>query len=475
MAIYRAVGHASEPSRRMLRASRHDVDLPPAIAATAESHAGRIFPRQGVLHRVRYNAIVADTIIDELMSYVRFSKDDARHLASLAGPLGPGLPEVVQRFYDEILKHRDARRVFTGGQAQLDRLRGHFLNWLKTLFSGTYDEAYFRQRESIGHVHVRVGLPQHYMPAAMEVVWQELQRLIRAASFPDVEKKLSALHKLLALETAVMLESYKERYTDQVRDVERKVLHERLSRAEHLAEIGQLAASLAHEIKNPLAGISGAIQVIRDSTAGDNPHRPILEEILRQITRLDRTVKDLLDYARPTKPQIRVCEISTIAQRVARLLGRETAFTRIRLEVVCDGAPSIEADEQQIAQLMMNLLLNAAHASPDGGRVRIRAVGESDEVLISVEDEGHGMDEDVCRRAFEPFFTTKARGTGLGLSICQRIVESLRGTIEISSERNRGTTVTIRMPIRQAKAPARAGGLSRTPFEADSIELGGDA
>jgi len=459
----------------MLRANRHRVDSPARVDASVESRAAAAIPREGRFSGVRYNVTVADTIVDELMSYVGFTTDDARQLASLAGPLSPGLPQVVQRFYDEILKHPEARQVFAGGQAQLDRLRGHFLNWLQTLLGGTYDEAYFRQRESIGHVHVRVGLPQHYMPAAMEVVWQELQRLIRAASFPDVEQKLAALHKLLALETAVMLESYKDRYTDQVRDVERRVLHERLSRAEHLAEIGQLAASLAHEIKNPLAGISGAIQVIRDSTAGDNPHRPILEEILRQITRLDRTVKDLLDYARPTKPQIRVCEIPAITQRVARLLGRETAFTRIRLDVACDSAPAIEADEQQIAQLMMNLLLNAAHASADGGRVRIRAVGEGDDVLISVEDEGHGMDEDVCRRAFEPFFTTKARGTGLGLSICQRIVESLRGSIEISSQRNRGTTVTIRMPIRQARAPARTGGLSQVPFEADSIELGGDA
>ena len=105
------------------------------------------------------------------------------------------------------------------------------------------------------------------------------------------------------LDLAVMLESYQESYAEQVRRSERSAVEEKLTRAEHLAEIGQLAASLAHEIKNPLAGISGAIQVFRDTMPHNNPHRPILTEILGQINRLDATVKDLLLYARPLPPK----------------------------------------------------------------------------------------------------------------------------------------------------------------------------
>lgn len=390
-----------------------------------------------------------DSIFDELKSYVGFTEADATRLRSLAEHVEASLPAVVERFYSAIVNHPSARSVMVGGEPQLERLKGHFLIWLRSLFGGTYDRQYFKEHESIGFVHVRVGLPQHFMPAAMEVVWQELQSQIKRARVPDLDLALGSLHKLITIETAAMLESYKLRYTDQIREVERNVLRERLSRAEHLAEIGQLSASLAHEIKNPLAGISGAIQVIRDSMPEANPHRPILEEVLRQVTRLDRTVKDLLDYARPSKPQIRACELRDILHRVSGLLGREPAFQRVHIEAACDAVPPIEADEQQLAQLLMNLLLNAAHASAPGARVRVRAARAGENVDIQIEDEGHGMDEEVCRRAFEPFFTTKARGTGLGLSICQRIVESQNGSISISSRPNRGTTVSVRLPLRR--------------------------
>lgn len=424
--------------------------MPSGASAAAD---GREVPDFGF---VRYNPGVDDSIFDEMKSYVGFSDADARQLHALSEPVAPMLPAVVERFYAAIVKHPNARLVMVGGEAQLQRLRGHFLIWLKSLFCGMYDREYFKKHESIGFVHVRVGLPQHYMPAAMEVVWQELEHQLRAAKVPDLEPKLRSLHKLLTLETAAMLESYKVRYTDQVREAERSILRERLSRAEHLAEIGQLAASLAHEIKNPLAGISGAIQVIRDSMPEANPHRSILEEVIRQVTRLDRTVKDLLDYARPSKPQIRSCELPEILERVSALLAREAAFQRVRFEAACDSVPAIEADEQQLAQLLMNLLLNAAHASAPGARIRVRAAREGDDVAIHVEDEGHGMNEEVCRRAFEPFFTTKARGTGLGLSICQRIVESQNGSIQISSRLNHGTTVSVRMPIRRQATRPRA-------------------
>lgn len=403
-----------------------------------------------------YNLFVDASIFDELKSYVGFSSDDAARLNGLADRIDPYLPAVVERFYAEIVRHPSARRIMVGGEQQMQRLRTHFLHWLRSLFAGDHSLQYFREHESIGSVHVHVGLPQHYMPAAMEVVWQELQTQFRRSGIPESDEALASLHKLMTLETAMMLESYKLRYTDQVREVERNALRERLSRAEHLAEIGQLSASLAHEIKNPLAGISGAIQVIRDSMPEANPHRPILEEVIRQVSRLDRTVKDLLDYARPTKPQIRACDLREILQRVSGLLGREPAFQRVRFEAACDGVPPIEADDQQIAQLLMNLLLNAAHASPPGARIRIRAARSGDAIDIQVEDEGHGMDEEVCRRAFEPFFTTKARGTGLGLSICQRIVESQNGSIGIESRPNQGTTVSVRLPI--CRSPNRPRG-----------------
>lgn len=383
-----------------------------------------------------------------MKAYVGFDERDAANLRSLAAVVQPHLPAVVDHFYAEILRHPGARSVLAGGEAQVARLRGHLLNWLKTLFDGAYGQAYAEQRAVIGHVHVRVGLPQHYMFTALEIVRQELGEIIRRAGVADDAARLRSLDKLLTLETGMMLESYRASYTERVRQVEHEAMAERVARSERLAEIGQLAASLAHEIKNPLAGISGAIQVIREDIGPHNRHRAVLEEILRQIDRLDGTVKDLLTYARPQAPRVKPCRLSGVIERVAGLLRREPAFSRITLECQdCTELEPIEVDEHQIEQLLMNLLLNAAHASAPAGTVQLRIARDLNEVVILVLDRGQGMNENTLRRAFEPFYTTKARGTGLGLSICQRIVDAHRGSIQLRSEPGRGTVVEVRLPV----------------------------
>jgi signal transduction histidine kinase len=396
-------------------------------------------------------------IFDEIKTYVGFTATDAKRIRSLAEVVHPGLPRVVERFYTEILRHSGASRVFTGGQAQVDRLRESLQKWLETLFCGCYDADYVEQRTRIGHAHVRVGLSQHYMFGAIEVIWQELQAIIRAANPPQVDEKLVSLHKLLTIETTIMLESYRASYAQRVRSMEHEAVQERLSRAEQLAEVGQLAASLAHEIKNPLAGIGGAIQVLRDDLKADDPRRGVLEETLRQVMRLDGTVKDLLTYARPASPQFGPCRLDEIIGRVTTLLSPDGSARGVRIvrEETSECAP-IEADEHQLEQLLLNLLLNALHASRKGDVVRVMLLSDVDELALVVEDRGQGMDAATARRAFEPFFTTKTRGTGLGLSICRRIVDAHGGSIGMTSEVDRGTAVEVRLPRCQAtRGPGR--------------------
>jgi signal transduction histidine kinase len=387
-----------------------------------------------------------------LKRYVGFDDRDARNVRSLAPLVQEHLPAVVDRFYGEILRHPGAKAALVEGSEQVERLRKTLNAWLHSLFGGTYDAEYMHQRAQIGRVHVRVGLQQRYMFAAMEVIRQELKRVILAADLPDADDKLDSLQKLLALESAILAESYYGVFAEQVRTIERRAVQERLTQAEHLAQIGRLAASLAHEIKNPLAGISGAIQVIRDAMEPDAAHRPILAEILRQINRLDQTVKDLLVYARPVPPRFGRCDLGRVVERLGTLLKREPTMQHVRFDHA-DGRhslPSIEADENQIEQLLMNLVLNAAHASEDGGLVTLITSPISAGVHLEVRDQGQGMDEETCRRALEPFFTTKARGTGLGLPICQRIVESHGGTMTIESVVGEGTTVRMQLPLRQS-------------------------
>jgi len=233
----------------------------------------------------------------------------------------------------------------------------------------------------------------------------------------------------------------------RMQDMERTEYEARISESEHLATIGQLAASLAHEIKNPLAGISGAIQILGSALDPRHPHKEIIGEALRQIDRLDAAVKDLLIYARPKPPNKSPHDIGEIVQHALMILREETAFRRLRIH--SDGMGHghvVRVDAAQLQQVITNLLINAAHACEGGGDVYCRVARIESGVRIAIEDTGMGIAPHVLVKVFEPFYTTKAKGTGLGLSICQRIVESHGGTLKIDSQVGKGTRVTVDLP-----------------------------
>lgn len=393
-----------------------------------------------------YDVSVKKSVFEQMKDYVGFSGQDEENVLALREAVRPFLAAVTARFYEEITQHEATRRVFTD-DAQIVRLHRSFEKWLSELFVGRYDDDYFERRTAIGRAHSNINLPQHFMVGAMAVVWQSLERSIIDAGVPDGDVKARSLHKLLMLELAVMLDTYKERYATLIRDEERLAVEEKLTQAEHLAQIGQLAASLAHEIKNPLAGISGAIQVIRGGMSSDDARVPILGEVLTQINRLDSTVKDLLIYARPKPPKFSTCCINHVLDRVLRVLDEEPALQHIRFERNrCCEAKKVVADPAQLEQLAFNLLLNAAQASTDGSVVRVRTAQEGRWARLVIQDFGCGMDPATRDRAFEPFYTTKAKGTGLGLPICKKIVEAHGGRIRLVSVVNEGSQVIVEFP-----------------------------
>lgn len=393
------------------------------------------------------DACMETSLIMDIAECVGLDPSDAERVRTLGSIARPHIPRVVERFYEQLLAHPTASAVFTGGAAQVAVLRQTLAEWLRDLFEGNWDQAYFTQRLRIGQTHVRVGLPPHFMVTGMQLVWDELERCLRSAETPDRDEALRSTHKILMLDLAVMLQSYQESHTEQVRTTEQRAVKEQLTRAEHLAEIGRLAASLAHEIKNPLAGISGAIQIIRDEMRRDDPHRPILHEILGQIGRLDATVKDLLLYARPTPPRAAPLVLGNVVGRVLTVLREEPSLQRVRITQGTLAADAmVRADDTQMEQLLMNLILNAAHASSEGGTIHLGIARHGDQVRLTVTDRGGGMDEEVRGRAFEPFFTTKAKGTGLGLSICRRIVDTHGGNIALESRPGQGTRVIVDLP-----------------------------
>ena len=392
--------------------------------------------------------------LERMQDYIGFTKRDAANVRAL-GPQVRGHTEaVIDAFFREVLRLPDAGVIFAGGEPQIQAQRGVMAAWLESLFAGRYDNAYFERRRSIGKAHLKIGLRQEYMITGMEVIWQELQRRLRASALPEVNAKLVSLHKLLMLELGIMLRSYQESYAERIREMERSAVEEKLTRAEHLAQIGQLAASLAHEIKNPLAGISGAIQIIREGMAESDPHRGIIAEILTQIRRLDEAVKDLLVYARPNPPKLREFDLNEAVRSVLTVLREEPALQGVY--VVCEPGQEVvrvAADRAQIEQLIMNLVINAAQATPEGGIVRLAVLVDDDCGILTVEDAGEGMEDEVIERAFEPFFTTKAKGTGLGLPICRRIVEAHAGNIELISLAGEGTRAVVSLPLQPRAQP----------------------
>ncbi len=227
-------------------------------------------------------------------------------------------------------------------------------------------------------------------------------------------------------------------------------LEKQLADAEHLATLGELSAGLAHEIKNPLAGIKGAIDVIRDSLPQEDGHREILGDVLHEVNRIDKIVRDLLNYAKPRPASLVEINVPEMAHRIAALARKSSKDEAHSIEIQVNSAiPRFTGDETQLEQVLLNLLLNAVNATPSGGRIQVRMSYDSETycVRVEVEDDGPGIPEEIRRKIFQPFFTTRTDGTGLGLATCLKNVQYHGGTIDLRSEAGKGTTFTVTIPL----------------------------
>ncbi len=231
-----------------------------------------------------------------------------------------------------------------------------------------------------------------------------------------------------------------------IRDVTRlKRLQQELIVSQSLAAVGELAATVAHEIKNPLAGISGAIQILAEGTPPGDARRSIMKEILDQIERLDRTVRDLLSYARPATPSREEVELGDSLQRAWTLLSAQPAASAIRFSVEGASGVKVAADPHLLHQVWLNLFQNAVEAMPKGGELTVR-VRDQSPALVEVSDTGTGIPAEQVDRIFKPFVTTKTRGTGLGLAITRKHLEAHGGRIWAESRPPQRTTFYVEMP-----------------------------
>ena len=226
----------------------------------------------------------------------------------------------------------------------------------------------------------------------------------------------------------------------------RKAAEDRLAQQAALARLGQMAAVVAHEVRNPLAGIKGAIQVLMSRRSGADAELPVMRDVVARIDSLGELINDLMLFARPRPPRPNTFHIRPLLLEAISLLRRDPVGESV--EVTIEGPDlALTADTEMIRATVLNLLLNAAQAMNGRGNVTIKLAQHDWECSIEIRDSGPGVPEDLRDRVFEPFFTTKARGGGLGLPIARRTAELHGGTLTLSSPETGGSVFTLTLPI----------------------------
>ncbi|MCM2332357.1 MAG: HAMP domain-containing histidine kinase [Anaeromyxobacteraceae bacterium] len=377
---------------------------------------------------------MTETVFEELKRYVRFDESDGALLRALHPRALPRFQEIAEAFYDRILSHEEASKVLHGGESQVGHLKVTLVAWMDSLLTGPWDEAYWQQRYRIGRVHVRIGMPQHYMFGAMNVLRDRLDAVAkeRLAGQASLEPTRAAVGKILDLELAIMLHTYRDDLLAQQ------------ARVERLSTFGQLVGSIGHDLRNPLGVIETSLFILRGRVGEDERARKHVDRIKEQLDVANGIITNLLDMIRnrPLSP-----EAVTLGPVVAGVLAAVKAPPGVALEVSgVDDLPPVQGDPVQLRQVLVNLVENAVYAASPVGTVAVRGRRADGAVLLDVEDTGPGVDPATRRRLFEPLITTKERGIGLGLALVKRIAERHGGGVEYSDREGGGARFTVRLP-----------------------------
>lgn len=231
-----------------------------------------------------------------------------------------------------------------------------------------------------------------------------------------------------------------------------------MSRAEHLATLGELATGLAHEIRNPLAGIAGVIDIVARDLPATSAARAVIKDVRQEIAQINHIVSDLLQTARPHPPEMRRGDLNVTVEHSV-MLARQQALSKA-IDIALEKSPElpeVEHDSDQVHQVLLNLLLNSIQAIDAPGKIVVEVAARDGMATVSVSDTGRGIPQEELPNIFRPFYTTKGNGTGLGLSLARRIVEEHQGRIEVSSSVGKGSRFTVLLPL-EKKTAAGIGG-----------------
>ena len=388
-------------------------------------------PREG--HAIMWEK----EFLDELLEYLAFTPEHARCLAAMREHLRGALPQIVERFYDAIVRNPQTIAVFTGGKAQIERQKGQLTEWLLGLMGGVYDVDYLRKRALIGRTHVRIKLEQRYMFGAMNVIRGGLHAALDGSTFEPARKPLGhqALDKICDFELAVMLETYSQAYLTRMQDVER------------LATLGQLSGFIGHELRNPLAVMETSLHLLRKRIPIDDARaQRHLQRLSEQLSVSREIIANLLELASDRALTRRKGDLSAL---VAGALDGLPEANGIAVEVeIADELPVPSLDDAQVGRLVANLVSNACYAAAEREHpwVGLRAFRSEDAVVIVVEDNGDGIADNMRHRLFESLATTRSNGLGLGLALCRRIAEKHGGSIRAEDRPEGGARFEVRLP-----------------------------
>ena len=388
-------------------------------------------------------------LFEEIKSYVGFEPIDEERLEALQEIIEPHFGEVVAHFYDRLQEHPRARGVFEGPE-QVERLRKSLHSWMKDVFSGVYDEDYYRKRHQIGAVHVKVGLLPQFMFGAMNLVRHKYEQIVldeesaavvsameKLESGPEqvlLSRAVGSVNRILDIELTIIVQSYWNTLMKQKLEIP-----------------AALATGLAHEVRNPLNAIGLQMTLLerklRKAEVDSDIYQPVLEAVQTELQRIQGLNAEILDFAKPVEIDKRPTDLVGLIEEIQHSHQLTLEAGGIEMSIEGRGNTQVECDRGRLGQVFVNLLTNAVEAMNEGGSIEVSIEGEkAGGVIIEFRDTGQGMVPAQKYQIFDLFHTTKAGGTGIGLPIARKIVEAHEGSIDVMSQPSEGTTFTVYLP-----------------------------
>lgn len=410
----------------------------------------------------------------ERMKFLRFENKDQQLLMDLSELLTQHADEIVDAFYSHLLKFEETRALLTSEEVST-RLKAMQKEYLISMVRGVYDQDYYESRLRIGRTHERIHLEPRYYLGAFALYLSLLYPLIFEKYRGDEDKLLNtllALTRIVMFDAQVAMEAYIEKYhqklefinselekatwklQERVDDSTRELKHfeERFRHAERLVIIGTLASEIAHEVGTPLNIISGRLELLADRAKQDDRIQNDVRIIHQQLDRITKIIRDLLEMSRKKESHVKKVDLQHLIKGLGEFLKIPLERSKVEVKIdIPDDASYVLADEDQLQQVFINLLINAIHAIGESGTItvrgRIHALNGRQFVEIVIQDTGSGIAPEIVDKIFDPFFSTKKdTGTGLGLSIAKDIVKRHGGDIWAESLSGKGSSFFVRLP-----------------------------